>query len=34
MELRELNADERIALAALIEFVVLASGPRDRGRGA
>ena len=26
MELRELNADERIALAALIEFVVLASG--------
>jgi len=26
MELRELNPDERIALAALIEFVVLASG--------
>ena len=26
MELRELNADERIALAALIEFEVLASG--------
>ncbi len=26
MELRELNPDERIALAALLEFVVLASG--------
>jgi hypothetical protein len=26
MELRELNPEERVALAALIEFVVLASG--------
>lgn len=26
MELHDLNADERIALAALIEFVVMASG--------
>jgi len=26
MELRDLNPDERIALAALLEFVVLASG--------
>jgi len=26
MELRDLNPDERVALAALIEFVVLASG--------
>jgi hypothetical protein len=26
MELRDLNPDEKIALAALLEFVVLASG--------
>ena len=26
MELRDLNADERLALAALVEFVVMASG--------
>lgn len=26
MELRDLNADEKVALAALLEFVVLASG--------
>ncbi len=26
MELRDLNADEKVALAALLEFVILASG--------